>query len=99
MSGLFGGCDNWLDVKPETEVNEDDMFSTEQGFMDALYGVYVNMGKSDVYGGTLQTAVDMTGQIILINRTVVLVIIKLLNMKNLDVWQLQTHYGCGCITV
>ena len=63
MSGLFGGCDNWLDVKPETEVNEDDMFSTEQGFMDALYGVYVNMGKSDVYGGTLQTAVDMTGQI------------------------------------
>ena len=38
MSGLFGGCDNWLDVKPATEVNEDDMFSTEQGFMDALYG-------------------------------------------------------------
>jgi len=37
-------------------VNEDDMFNTEQGFMDALYGIYVNMGKSDLYGGTLQTA-------------------------------------------
>ena len=58
----LGGCENWLDVKPETEVNEDDMFNTEQGFMDALYGVYVNMGKSDLYGGTLQAALDMTAQ-------------------------------------
>ena len=30
--------------------------------MDALYGIYVNMGKSDLYGGTLQTALDMTAQ-------------------------------------
>ena len=58
----LSGCENWLDVKPETEVNEDDMFNTEQGFMDALYGIYVNMGKSDLYGGTLQTALDMTAQ-------------------------------------
>ena len=27
----LSGCENWLDVKPETEVNEDDMFNTEQG--------------------------------------------------------------------
>ena len=25
----LSGCENWLDVKPETEVNEDDMFNTE----------------------------------------------------------------------
>lgn len=67
MSGLFGGCDNWLDVKPATEVNEDDMFSTEQGFMDALYGVYVHMGKSDLYGGNLQTTLDVTGQMFSFN--------------------------------
>lgn len=59
---LLSGCDNWLDVKPETEVNEDDMFTNEQGFMDALYGVYVNMGKTDLYGGTWQTSLDMTAQ-------------------------------------
>ena len=57
------GCDDWLDIRPETEVNEDDMFKDEQGFMDALYGVYVNLGKSDLYGGTLQTALDMTAQL------------------------------------
>lgn len=55
---LFSGCDNWLDVRPETEVNEDDMFDTEQGFMDALYGVYVNLGQNDLYGGSLPTALD-----------------------------------------
>ena len=33
---LFWGCDNWLDVRPETELNEDQMFATEQGYMDAL---------------------------------------------------------------
>ena len=27
----LSGCENWLDVKPETEVTEDDMFNTEQG--------------------------------------------------------------------
>lgn len=41
----LSGCENWLDVKPETEVNEDDMFNTEQGFMDALYGIYDKHGK------------------------------------------------------
>lgn len=60
---LFSGCDNWLDVRPETEVNEDDMFDTEQGFMDALYGVYVNLGQNDLYGGSLPTALDMTAQL------------------------------------
>lgn len=42
------GCEKWLDVRPESEVGEGDMFSTEQGFMDALYGVYVSLGKNDL---------------------------------------------------
>ncbi len=58
----LGGCNNWLDVRPETEMNENDMFDSEQGFMDALYGVYVNLAKSDLYGGSLPVALDMTGQ-------------------------------------
>ena len=57
------GCDDWLDIRPETEVNEDDMFSDEQGYMDALYGIYVNLGKEDLYGGTMPTALDMTAQL------------------------------------
>lgn len=58
----FSGCESWLDVRPESELNEKQMFKSEQGFMDALYGVYVNLGKSDLYGGNLSTVLDMTAQ-------------------------------------
>ena len=59
---LFAGCNNWLDVRPESELSEDDMFSTEQGYMDALYGVYVNMGKNELYGGSLPLTMDLVAQ-------------------------------------
>ena len=59
---LFWGCDNWLDVRPESELNEDQMFATEQGYMDALYGVYVNMGKNELYGGSLPLTMDLVAQ-------------------------------------
>lgn len=57
------GCEKWLDVRPESEVGEGDMFSTEQGFMDALYGVYVSMGKNDLYGGRLPITMDVLGKL------------------------------------
>lgn len=56
------GCEKWLDVRPESEVGEGQMFSTEQGFMDALYGVYVSMGKNDLYGGQLPLTLDVLGK-------------------------------------
>lgn len=59
----LSGCENWLDVRPESEVGEDDMFATEQGFMDALYGVYVSMGKTDLYGGQLPLTMDVLGKL------------------------------------
>ena len=36
---LFGGlvsCNDWLDVKPETQTDEKDMFETVSGFKNAL---------------------------------------------------------------
>lgn len=46
-------CEKWLDVKPKTQVASDDAFADEQGFKDALTGVYVNMTKSAAYGREL----------------------------------------------
>lgn len=59
---LFQGCDKWLNVRPESEVGEDEMFKNEQGYIDALYGVYVNMGKTDLYGGGLPLMLDVMGK-------------------------------------
>lgn len=45
ISLFFLGCGNFLDINPESEVVNDDMFSTAEGVEDALYGVYMSMGE------------------------------------------------------
>lgn len=47
------GCESWLDVKPEDQVSENELFSTPQGFRNALNGVYIDLNKSALYGETL----------------------------------------------
>lgn len=48
---LCGGCNNWLDVRPKSQVKEGDFFQSESGFRDALTGIYVLMGRTSTYGG------------------------------------------------
>ena len=43
------GCD-FLDVNPRTEVPADKMFTTENGFEDALNGCYMKMNNNSLYG-------------------------------------------------
>lgn len=55
LIGVFvlTSCNEWLDVEPETSVDEKKLFSTEQGFKDAMAGVYADMASSSLYGQTL----------------------------------------------
>lgn len=46
-------CNDWLDVRPETEQKDDEQFSTVDGFFDALVGTYMEMAKDDAYGQRL----------------------------------------------
>ena len=50
---LLGSCSEWLDVKPESEEREKDLFSSYQGFKDALSGCYATMVGTDLYGERL----------------------------------------------
>ena len=50
---VLTSCNDWLDVEPETSVDEKKLFSTEQGFKDAMAGVYADMASSSLYGQTL----------------------------------------------
>lgn len=50
---LFGSCSDWLDVKPESEEREKDLFTSYQGFKDALAGCYSTMAGTDLYGERL----------------------------------------------
>ena len=43
-------CNDWLDVRTETEQKEKDQFSTVKGFETALTGCYMQMADQNAYG-------------------------------------------------
>lgn len=43
-------CADFLNVNPAGEIVNDELFKNEEGFEDALYGVYSTLGKAELYG-------------------------------------------------
>ena len=50
---MLTSCDDFLDVRPDSQKVESDLFSTPQGFEDAIYGVYGSMQVTSLYGKEL----------------------------------------------
>ena len=50
---LLSSCENWLQVDPDDRIMEEKLFSTREGFMVALNGVYIEMSSSTLYGGSM----------------------------------------------
>ena len=40
---IGASCNSWLDVAPEDQIMEKDLFEEREGFLMALNGVYLNM--------------------------------------------------------
>ncbi len=60
----FGSCKKWLDVKPEDKFIERSLFATEQGFIDALNGLYLNISSNSLYGERLPMKIfDVSAQL------------------------------------
>lgn len=53
MSLGLTSCSDWLDVKGDMEMKEEDLFSKKQGFCDALVGCYMTMAAQSAYGEKL----------------------------------------------
>lgn len=52
-------CNKFLEVSPKTEMPQEDLFKTEQGYKDALIGVYIQMKNNNAYGMSLtQTTIE-----------------------------------------
>lgn len=49
----ISSCENFLDVSPKGEILEKKLFVNGEGFEDALYGVYSELCKSNLYGENL----------------------------------------------
>ena len=50
---MLASCKKWLDVKPVSQVSEDDLFKTEAGFEESLNGIYTRCTRTDLYGSEL----------------------------------------------
>lgn len=64
VCGLWcSACSDWLNVEPKTTVKEEELFSREIGFKEALTGIYIQMGSSGLYGRNLSYGfLDILGQ-------------------------------------
>lgn len=63
-------CNNWLDVELDNRVDDDKLFSTPEGFKEALAGIYSKMSKPDMYGAHLTMEyIDVLSQYYTTNST------------------------------
>lgn len=60
---LLGGCNNWLDVTPEEQIDEKELLKTGEGYRNALNGIYKSLSTYELYGRNLTWGVpDALGQ-------------------------------------
>ena len=53
MALLSLSCSEWLDVKPYDKISEEELFSTEEGFLKHLNGIYIELNRDMLYGASL----------------------------------------------
>ncbi len=54
---LLVSCKKWIDVKPGDRLTEDQLFSTTQGYLNALNGVYIELTNPAIYGDRMTVSV------------------------------------------
>lgn len=50
---FFTSCKKYLDVQPQSQIDETKLFSSDEGFREALNGVYDLCAAQSLYGGNL----------------------------------------------
>ena len=59
----LSSCNDWLDVQPKSQVEDSELFSSQQGYKEALAGVYSSMVSDNTYAKNLMFgAVGILGQ-------------------------------------
>ena len=60
---ILFGCNDFLNVRPDGEVVNDELLRDAEGFEDAIYGIYANIGSKEFFGQKLgYDLYDMLGQ-------------------------------------
>ena len=71
LLGLIIGmwsCEDFLTIRPKSDITEEDLFAKPDGVEDALNGVYAQLGLTDLYGQNMTWGiVDMPTQYFKLN--------------------------------
>src|SRR5690606_10477475 len=51
--GGFSACNKWVDVTPKDRLTDKTLFSTKEGYMRALNGIYAELNNPALYGRDL----------------------------------------------
>lgn len=49
----LAGCESYLDVEPKSSLSEENLFTSETGYQQAITGIYALMASKDLYGDNL----------------------------------------------
>lgn len=67
---LLGACKKWIDVKPNDRLTEDQLYSTQQGYLNALNGIYIELTNPAIYGDKMTVSnLDIMAQYYVMNST------------------------------
>ena len=59
---IMTSCDGWLGVKPYDKISQDELLSTEAGFIKLLNGIYIELNSDMLYGGAMTVEmIEMMG--------------------------------------
>ena len=53
MMATLSSCDAWLNVKPYDKMSQDELLSTEAGYIKLLNGIYIELNRDMLYGGAM----------------------------------------------
>ena len=53
LTVVLSSCDAWLDVKPYDKMSQDELLSSEAGYMKLLNGIYIELNRDMLYGGAM----------------------------------------------
>lgn len=60
---IGSACNDWLNVSPADDISEKDLFSTGEGYRNALNGIYKTMAEYSLYGRNMTWGIpDAMGQ-------------------------------------
>lgn len=54
LTVVFSSCENWLNVSPQSQVKDNELFQSETGFKEALAGVYATLVTESLYSKELR---------------------------------------------